>query len=107
MFYRVRQDKSGWEPRRLFTVVEFMMRDSRVRVDPSGQRPSSAVPLAPPTSAVPRLGSCASSGRAWRLQAARHFPEEAGRLPASAHLGKIRTRRTPSTLTLTLTLTLT
>ena len=24
-FYRVRHDKSGWEPRRLFTVVEFMM----------------------------------------------------------------------------------
>lgn len=34
MFYRVRQDKSDWEPRRLFTVVEFMMRGSRVRVDP-------------------------------------------------------------------------
>ena len=80
MFYRVRQDKSGWEPRRLFTVVEFMMRDSRVRVDPSGQRPSSAAPLAPPTSAAPRLSSCASSGRAWRLQAARHFPEDAGPL---------------------------
>ena len=43
-------------------------------------RPSSAAPLAPPTSAAPRLGSCASSGRAWRLQAARHFPEEAGPL---------------------------
>lgn len=27
MFYRVRHDKSGWEPRRLFTVVEFMMHD--------------------------------------------------------------------------------
>ena len=49
MFYRVRQDKSGWEPRRLFAVVEFMMRDSRVRVDPSGQRPGSA--RAPPQGA--------------------------------------------------------
>ncbi|KAL1512289.1 hypothetical protein AB1Y20_005551 [Prymnesium parvum] len=27
MFYRVRNDKSGWEPRRLFNVVEFMMHD--------------------------------------------------------------------------------
>ena len=27
MFYRVRHDKSGWEPRRLFNVVEFMMHD--------------------------------------------------------------------------------
>ena len=27
MFYRVRKDKSGWEPRRLFAVVEFMMHD--------------------------------------------------------------------------------
>ncbi len=27
MFYRVRQDTSGWEPRRLFNVVEFMMHD--------------------------------------------------------------------------------
>ena len=27
MFDRVRQDKSGWEPRRLFNVVEFMMHD--------------------------------------------------------------------------------
>lgn len=27
MFYRVRNDKSGWEPRRLFNMVEFMMHD--------------------------------------------------------------------------------
>jgi len=27
MFYRVRNDKSGWEPRRLFAVVEFMLHD--------------------------------------------------------------------------------
>ena len=27
MFYRVRHDKSGWEPRRLFNVVEFMLHD--------------------------------------------------------------------------------
>mmetsp|Transcript_31451 Transcript_31451/g.68749 ORF Transcript_31451/g.68749 Transcript_31451/m.68749 type:complete len:204 (-) Transcript_31451:562-1173(-) len=27
MFYRVRNDKSGFEPRRLFNVVEFMMHD--------------------------------------------------------------------------------
>ena len=27
MFYRVRHDKSGWEPRRLFNLVEFMMHD--------------------------------------------------------------------------------
>ena len=27
MFYRVRHDKSGWEPRRLFNIVEFMMHD--------------------------------------------------------------------------------
>jgi len=27
MFYRVRTDKTGWEPRRLFNVVEFMMHD--------------------------------------------------------------------------------
>ena len=51
MFYRVRKDKSGWEPRRLFAVVEFMMHNS------CGQ--SDAL-------AVPQLGSCASSGRAWR-----------------------------------------
>jgi calmodulin len=34
MFYRVRKDKSGWEPRRLFAVVEFMMHDSMVKVTP-------------------------------------------------------------------------
>ena len=65
MFYRVRKDKSGWEPRRLFAVVEFMMHNS------CGQ--SDAL-------AVPQLGSCASSGRACRLQAARHSQEEAGPL---------------------------
>ena len=27
MFYRVRNDKSGWEPRQLYNVVEFMMHD--------------------------------------------------------------------------------
>ena len=27
MFYLVRHDKSGWEPRRLFNIVEFMMHD--------------------------------------------------------------------------------
>jgi len=27
MFYRVRLDKTGWEPRRLFNLVEFMMHD--------------------------------------------------------------------------------
>ncbi|KOO22766.1 outer dynein arm-docking complex subunit 3 [Chrysochromulina tobinii] len=27
MFYRVRHDKTGWEPRRLFNLVEFMMHD--------------------------------------------------------------------------------
>ena len=32
------------------------------------------------TLAAPRLGSCASSGRAWRLWAARHSDEEAGPL---------------------------
>ena len=32
--------------------------------------------------AVPQLGSCASSGRAWRLWAARHSQEEAGPLGA-------------------------
>jgi hypothetical protein len=34
MFYRVRHDKSGWEPRRLFNVVEFMMHD-KVRGAPT------------------------------------------------------------------------
>ncbi len=52
MFYRVRKDKSGWEPRRLFAVVEFMMHNSC--------RQSDAL-------AVPQLGFCASSGRALRL----------------------------------------
>ena len=32
--------------------------------------------------AVPELGSCASSGRAWRLWAARHSQEEADPLGA-------------------------
>ena len=32
--------------------------------------------------AVTKLGSCASSERAWRLWAARHFQEEAGPLDA-------------------------
>ena len=27
MFYRVRNDKSGWEPRRFFAIVEFMLHD--------------------------------------------------------------------------------
>ena len=27
MFYRVRHDKTGWEPRRIFNLVEFMMHD--------------------------------------------------------------------------------
>ena len=31
---------------------------------------------------MPQLGSCASSGRAWRLWAARHSQEEAGPLGA-------------------------
>ena len=34
--------------------------------------------------AVPQLGSCASSGRAWRLWAARHSQEEAGPLGAQS-----------------------
>ena len=34
MFYRVRHDKTGWEPRRLFNVVEFMMHD-KARARPS------------------------------------------------------------------------
>ena len=35
-----------------------------------------------PALAAPQLGSCASSGRAWRLWAARHSQEEAGPLGA-------------------------
>ena len=35
-----------------------------------------------PALAVLQLGSCASSGRAWRLRAARHSQEEAGPLRA-------------------------
>ena len=35
-----------------------------------------------PLFAVPQLGSCASSGHAWRLRAARHSQEEAGPLGA-------------------------
>ena len=35
-----------------------------------------------PALAVPQLGSCASSGRAWWLWAARHSQEEAGPLGA-------------------------
>ena len=27
MFFRVRHDKTGWEPRRLFNLIEFMMHD--------------------------------------------------------------------------------
>ena len=42
-------------------------------VSPHGQ----SAPLA-----APPLGSCASSGRAWRLWAARHFQEEAESLGA-------------------------
>ena len=34
--------------------------------------------------AVPQLGSCASSGRTWRLWAARHSQEAAGPLGAQA-----------------------
>ena len=37
---------------------------------------------APPPLAAPQLGSCASSGRAWRLWAARHSQEEAQPLGA-------------------------
>ena len=37
--------------------------------------------------AVPALGCCASSGRAWRLWAARHSQEEAGPLAPSHCLG--------------------
>ena len=33
MFYRVRHDKTGWEPRRLFNVIEFMMHD-KARAEP-------------------------------------------------------------------------
>ena len=46
---------------------------------------SSARPKRPPWQcplAVPQLGSCASSGRAWWLWAARHSQEEAGPLGA-------------------------
>jgi len=39
------------------------------------------VKVTPPL-AVPQLGSCASSGRAGRLWAARHSQEEAGSKPA-------------------------
>ena len=35
-------------------------------------------PPPPPSLAAPQLGPCASSGRAWRLRAARHSQEEAG-----------------------------
>ena len=83
MFYRVRKDKSGWEPRRLFAVVEFMMHDSVVEVTP-WQCPSSAP--APPqavclgavgSSRLPERGrptgrpAIASGARASRLQSRR------------------------------------
>ena len=78
-----------------------------VLVTPHGQ--SAAWP-------VPQLGSCASSGRAWRLWAARHSQGEAGPLGAqplpgvldpAASKGSDSTAFHPSTLALTLTLTLT
>jgi hypothetical protein len=48
--------------------------------------------------AAPQLGSCASSGRAWRLWAARHSQEEAGTLdarplPLGARASRIQSRR--------------
>ena len=66
-----------------------------------------------PPLAVPQLGSCASSGRAWRLWAARHSQEEASPLDAqpplrdSLHFRKWDPAIVTLTLTLILTLTLT
>ena len=65
---------------------------------------------------VPQLGSCASSGRAWRLRAARHSQGEAGPLGArplpqaldpAASKAANSTAFDPLTLALALTLTLT
>ena len=50
MFYRVRHDKTGWEPRRLFNVVEFMMHD-KARAAPA-QVAAVAPPLAASASRV-------------------------------------------------------
>jgi hypothetical protein len=54
MFYRVRHDKTGWEPRRLFNVVEFMMHDKvhgRHALCRVSQEPSAPLPLSPCTRA--------------------------------------------------------
>ena len=48
-----------------------------------------------PLLAEPQLGSCASSGRAWRLRAARHSQEEAGPLGAHSHCLGARASRLP------------
>ncbi len=67
MFYRVRKDKSGWEPRRLFAVVEFMMHGSMVEVTP-WQCPSSApVPPHGAPGGSRRLGTPRKRPAHWAL----------------------------------------
>ena len=56
----------------------------------STYHPSSSMVKVPPWQLVPQLGSCASSGRAWRLWAARHSREEAG--PLGARAGRLQSR---------------
>ena len=46
------------------------------------RRPTAGSLKVPPPLAAPRLGFCASSGRAWRLWAARHSQGEANTLSA-------------------------
>ena len=98
MFYRVRTDKTGWEPRRLFNVVEFMMHDKARR-----RRP----PQSPPRCRRPALTRRTPPHPSLSPHTARHVAAAVGTIyartlpdhPASALAPARRTSRHPSTWT--------
>eukprot|EP00964_Phaeocystis_antarctica_P097732 scaffold63814_cov63-Phaeocystis_antarctica.AAC.2 len=69
--YEPESGAGGWRRRRA------CRRRLRAWPSSSAQQHGQSAPFV-----VPQLGSCASSGRAWRLWAARHSQEEAGPLGA-------------------------
>ena len=87
---------SGWSNPRTLDIEHVISRAPHALLPTHGPRPTSLAACSRWPSAAPQLGSCAFSGRAWRLWAAQYSQKEADSSGCSASASGARVNRLQS-----------